>query len=182
MVEESPLQAPALLTERHNRDEFDCGSEPLNQYLRQHAWVNQQAGAARTYVATCGDRLVGYYTLAYGSIEHQEATPRVRKGLARHPIPVMALARLAVDQSYHGRGIGKGLLRDALLRTLQAAEIAGLRAVIVHAKDPGARSFYARFGFESSPLDEFHLMLLLKDLRRMVAESRGPDADEKGGG
>ena len=168
MARAAPLRSPVPLTRRHNHGSFDCGSEPLNTYLKQFAWANQQAGAARTYVATYGHRVVGYYMLAYGSVEHEQASPRVRKGLARHPIPVMVLARLAVDRSHQGQGLGKGLLRDALLRTLQAADIAGLRAVLVHAKDENAKEFYSRFGFEPSPVDEFHLMLLLKDLRKAV--------------
>lgn len=137
----------------------------MNEFLRRHAWPSQRAGSSRTYVSCRGRRVVGFYSLAYGSIEHERAVSRVRKGLARHAIPVMLLARLGVDERERGRGLGRGLLRDAVLRTLQAAEIAGLRAIIVHAKDEAARAFYRRFGFESSPLDEFHLMLLLKDVR-----------------
>ena len=120
-------------------------------------------------MAARGKRVVGYYALAYGSVEPQVAPARVRKGLARHPIPVMVLARLAVDRSEQGRGLGEGLLKDALLRTLQAADIAGLRAVVVHAKDETARAFYERFDFVRSPIDEYHLMLLMKDLRKIVA-------------
>ena len=165
---DSLLKAPAPLTREHDCQAFDCGSEALDEYLRRFAWINQQAGAARTYVTTRGRRVVGYYTLSYGSVEHERASPRIRKGLARHPIPVMVLARLAIDRREQGQGLGKGLLKDALLRTLQAADIAGLRAVIVHAKDEAARQFYERFGFERSPLDEFHLMLLMKDLRATI--------------
>ena len=160
-----PLKSPVPLGREHDCRAFDCGNDPLNDYLRRFAWTNQQAGAARTYVASRGDVVVGYFTLAYGSIEHEGAAERIRKGLARHPIPVMVLARLAVDRSEQGCGLGKGLLKDALLRTLQAAEIAGLRAVIVHAKDDSARDFYERLGFQRSPIDEFHLMLLIKDIK-----------------
>ena len=166
---EAPLNGPEPLTREHDCQPFDCGSEPLNEYLRRFAWINQQSGAARTYVATRGQRVVGYYTLAFGSVEHERASERVRKGLARHPIPVMLLARLAIDRSEHGRGLGKGLLKDALLRTLQAADIAGLRAIVVHAKDDAARSFYEHFDFERSPIDEYHLMLLLKDLKSAIS-------------
>lgn len=162
------LEKPVPLTRAHSHNDFDCGSPPLNEYLRRFAWVDQRAGAARTYVAVQTGRVVAYYTLAYGSVEHESAPSRIRKGLAQHPIPVMILARLAVDRSCQGRGLGKGLLKDALLRTLQAAEIAGLRAVLVHAKDENAERFYRRFGFEPSPADKFHLMLLLKDLRKTV--------------
>ena len=168
MARASRVRSPRPLTRKHECGQFDCGREPLNDYLKRFAWLNQQAGAARTYVATRGNRVVGYYTLAYGSVERERAPARVRKGLARHPIPVIVLARLAVDRRYQGQGLGKGLLKDALLRTLQAADIAGLRAVVVHAKDESAKRFYAKFGFEPSPIDEFHLMLLLKDLRKAV--------------
>jgi GNAT superfamily N-acetyltransferase len=168
MAKVVPLRPPVVLTRKHECGDFDCGSEPLNEYLKRFAWVSQQAGAARTYVASRGNRVVGYYTLAYGSVEHEQAPPRVRKGLARYPIPVIVLARLAVDRPYQRQGLGRGLLKDALLRALQAAGIAGLRAVLVHAKDENAKEFYGKFGFEPSPTDEFHLMLLLKDLRKVV--------------
>jgi predicted N-acetyltransferase YhbS len=166
------LKAPVPLERGHILDQFDCGSPLLNDYLTHFAWTNQQSGAARTYVACRGKRVVGYYSLAFGSVEREAASPRVRQGLARHPIPIMLLARLAVDVTEQGKGIGKGLLKDALLRTLQAADIGGLRAVIVHAKDAQAKAFYERFGFEPSPIDEFHLMLLLKDARKVVMGSR----------
>jgi GNAT superfamily N-acetyltransferase len=168
MAEAASIQSPAPLKRNHNCGNFQSGIQPLDDHLKRFAWANQQAGVARTYVATRGNRVVGYYTLAFGSVEHEMASPRAGKGLARHPIPVIVLARLAVDRSHQGRGLGKGLLKDALLRTLQAAEIAGLRAMIVHAKDEHARQVYARFDFEPSPLDEFHLMLLLRDLRKVV--------------
>jgi GNAT superfamily N-acetyltransferase len=168
MTEVAPLQSPVPLAREHECEAFDCGSEPLNVYLKQFAWINQKAGAARTYVATQGRHVVGYYTLAFGSVEHQQATTRVGRGLARHPIPVMVLARLAVDLSSQRQGLGKGLLKDALRRTLHAMEIAGLRAVAVRAKDESARAFYSKFGFEESPTDPLHLMLLSKDLRKIV--------------
>ena len=162
------LKAPVPLDRSHQCDEFDCGVPSLNEYLTRFAWVNQQSGAARTYVACHGKRVIGYYALAFGGVEHEAAPTRVRKGMPRHPIPIMLLARLAVDVTEQGHGLGKGLLKDALLRTLQAADIGGLRAVIVHAKDAQAKAFYERFGFEPSPLDELHLMLLLKDVRKIV--------------
>ncbi len=167
-MSDAPPGRPRPLQRDDRCEDFDCGSEPLNDYLQRFAWTNQQAGAARTYVATRGKRVVGYYTLVYASIEHQAAAPRIRQGMARHPIPVMLLARLAVDRGEQGQGLGKGLMKDALLRTLQAAEIAGLRAVIVHAKDAAAKAFYEKFGFQPSPLDELHLMLLLKDVRKTL--------------
>lgn len=163
-----PLVPPQLLRRDHDVDSFDCGSEALNDYLRRFAWINQQSNSARTYVAVRRDRVIGYYTLAYGGVAPDAAPPRIRKGLPQHPIPVMVLARLAVDRGEQGVGIGKALLKDALLRTLQAADIAGLRAIVVHAKHERARDFYEAFRFQRSPIDPFHLMLLLKDLRRLI--------------
>ena len=130
--------------------------------------MNQEAGAALTYVGLAGDTVVGYYSLAAGQVSRDGAPERLTKGLARHPVPIMLLARLAVDQRWHGQGVGKSLLRDAMLRTLQAADIAGIRALAVHAKDDEARNFYLKFDFIPSPTDPMHLFVLLKDVRRMI--------------
>jgi len=111
---------------------------------------------------------VGYYSLSAGSVEKSSVPERVGKGIPRHPVPVVLLARLAVDHQFQRGGIGKGLLRDALQRALSAADVIGIRAVLVHAKDEKAAAFYRKFGFESSPTDLLHLMLLMKDLRRTV--------------
>lgn len=153
----------------HEVDAFDCGKEPLNRFLQRHALVNQKAGSAQTWVVCRGEqRVVGYYSLAVGAVEHAGAPGRVSEGLARHPIPVMLLARLAIDRSEQGKGLGRALLRDALLRTAQAADIAGIRALLVHAKDDEARAWYERFDFEPSPSDPYHLFLLMKDLRALL--------------
>ncbi|MGE3979384.1 MAG: GNAT family N-acetyltransferase [Nitrospira sp.] len=155
------------LRREHTVDAFDCGREELNRFLRQHALQNQQSGGAQTYVGVVDQIVIGYYALAVGSVE-QEATPeRVKKGLAKHAIPIMLLARLAVDRHWQQQGVGAALLKDATLRTLQAAEIAGIRALVVHAKDEAAKSFYQRFDFIPSPTDPFHLFILLKDLRQL---------------
>ena len=149
---------------------FDCGVEKLNRFLERYAYQSQQSQGARTYVSLSEDgKLAGFYTLAYGSVEYEDGPERTRKGLARHDVPVMVLARLAVAKEFQGGGLGKQLLRDALLRTLQAADIAGLRAVVVHAKDEDAKRFYERFRFEPFPPESFKLALLLKDLRAVVA-------------
>jgi GNAT superfamily N-acetyltransferase len=153
------------LSRFHRLDGFDCGQEPLNRFLIRHALQSQQGGASTTYVALYGDEVVGFHSLAFGQVEYADAPERIVKGLARHPVPVMLLARLAVDSRYQGRKLGAGLLRDAVVRTLRAAEIAGLRALVVHAKDEAARSFYERFDFLRAPTDPYHLMVLLKDLR-----------------
>ncbi len=154
----------------HVIEDFDCGREELNRYLVRYAWQNQQAGAGQTYVGLVGDAVVGYHTLAVGYATQQEAPARLTKGLARHPVPIMLLARLAVDRRWHGQGIGKALLRDAMQRTLQAADIAGIRAFAVHAKDEEARNFYQKFDFVPSPTDPMHLFVLLKDVRRIVGK------------
>ena len=168
MLSAENLTPPVLLTKDHDRNSFDCGVSPLNDYLKKYALQNQRKDAARTYVATRGNRIVGYYSLAYGSVSLEEAPQSVKAGLARHPIPVILLARLAVDSTEQGSGLGAALLKDALRRTIQAAEIAGLRAVLVHAKDDSAKRFYEKFGFESSPIDAYHLFLKLSDILRSL--------------
>jgi GNAT superfamily N-acetyltransferase len=152
----------------HPVESFDCGREALNRFLIRHALQNQQAGASQTYVAPAAPEIAGYYTLVVGQVEYEQAAERLKKGLARFPVPVMLLARLAVSTSWQGKGIGPGLLKDAMLRTLQAAEIAGIRAFLVHAKDDQAKAFYERFGFLPSPSDPFHLYRLLKDIRAFL--------------
>ena len=156
------------LRAEHDLAQFDCGNHELNRFLNRFALANQQAQSAQTYV-TCRDTtVVGYYSLAFGSAAHEQTPERVKKGLARHPIPVMILARLAIDRGTQGKGLGQGLLKDALERSVRAAEIGGLRAMLVHAKDDSARVFYEHFNFEPSPTDPYHLFILLKDLKRML--------------
>ena len=149
-------------------DAFDCGSQALNQFLQKYALTSQKSGSAKTYVCCHGKKIVGYYTLAVGSVQPQSAPSRVIKGLARHPVPVMLLARLAVDRNHQRQGLGKALLKDCLLRTVQAAEIAGIRALLVHSKDDAARNWYLNLDFEPSPTDPHHLFLLLKDVKAML--------------
>ena len=152
----------------HAVDGFDCGREPLNRFLIRFALQSQQAGASKTYIALADERVAGYYTLAAGQVEYDSAPQRLTKGLARHPVPIMLLVRLAVAISWQHRGVGQGLLKDAMLRTLQAAEIAGIRAIAVHAKDDEARAFYEHFDFVPSPADAYHLFRLLKDVRALL--------------
>ena len=162
-----PLRPIEKLLPAHEVEGFDCGKAPLNGFLQRFALVNQRSGSSLTYVACRRPRVVGYYSLAVGSVSHETAPQRVTKGLARHPVPVMLLTRLAVDLTEQRTGIGKGLLKDALLRTVQAADIAGIRALLVHAKDEAARAWYLRYDFEASPTDPLHLFLLLKDIRAL---------------
>ena len=153
----------------HAVEGFDCGREELNRYLQHYAWQNQQAGASQTYVGVVDEAIVGFHTLAAGQVTYDDAPERLTKGLARHPVPIMLLARLAIDRRWQNQGIGKALLRDAMQRTLQAADIAGIRALAVHAKDEGAKRFYQHFDFVASPSDPMHLFVLLKDVRRIIA-------------
>jgi predicted N-acetyltransferase YhbS len=156
------------LNRKHEVETFDCGREALNRFLFRFALQNQQAGASQTYVALSDELIVGYYTLVVGQVEYDDAPQRLTKGLARYPVPIMLLARLAVAVPWQGKGLGAGLLKDAMLRTLQAAEIAGIRAFGVHAKDDEAKAFYERFDFESSPSDSYHMFRLLKDIRALL--------------
>lgn len=149
-------------------DTFDCGQAALNEFLQRYALQNQKANSAQTYVCSSAGRVVAFYSLAVGSVQALAAPVRVAKGLARHPIPVMILARLAVDQAHQRMGLGRAMLKDALLRTAQAADIAGVRALLVHAKDESARQWYGSWEFEPSPTDPFHLFLLLKDLKALL--------------
>ncbi len=158
-----------VLATAHDVSSFDCGKAPLNVFLQRHALTNQNANAGRTFVMTDGSRVIGYYTLAPGSVAHADAPARVVKGLARHPVGVILLARLAVDKDWQkGKGVGPALLKDALRRTLQAADIISARALLVHAKDDEARAFYEHFDFEPSPSDPLHLFLLTKDIAALI--------------
>jgi GNAT superfamily N-acetyltransferase len=160
------------LQREHELLQFDCGNPTLNSWLEKYAWTNQQADSATTYVALAGERVAGYYSLTTGSVHKHESPGRIAKGLANHPIGIVLLARLAVDKTHQGKGLGKALLFDALTRIEQAADIVGVRAVMVHAIDEAARRFYEHFEFEHSPVDPFQLLLLLKDLRRAIRTSR----------
>lgn len=160
-----PLRSPEALTEHHDVSSFDCGSEALNRFLQRHALNNQRNQSARTYVALRGEtRVVGFYTMAAASAEFDFVPARIAKGLARHPIPLTLLARLAVDVAEQGAGLGSGLLKDALKRFLQAQAIIAARAIVVQAKDDQANAFYQHFGFVASPIDPTHLFLMTKDI------------------
>ena len=153
------------LARMHVVDPFDCGEEALNRFLARFALPNQQANASQTYVGLAADVVIGYYTLVVSEVAYGDAPDRLKKGLARHPVPLMLLARLAVGTAWKGKGVGAGLLKDVMLRTKQAAGIAGIRALAAHAKDDTARAFYEHFGFMPSPTDPLHLFILTKDLR-----------------
>jgi predicted N-acetyltransferase YhbS len=162
------MRAPEPLISKSPIAGFDCGKPSLNDWLQRHALQAQGSGSARTFVAIDGTSVLGYYSLVVGQVEPMEAAERVRKGMGQYPIPTMLLARLAVSTAAQGQGIGMGLLQDAIRRTLNVAEQAGIRALLTHPIDDDAARFYQRFGFEASPLGQGQLLLLLKDAKRWV--------------
>jgi len=150
--------------------EFNCGQPDLDDWLKRFALVNQRAGMTTVFVTLSEGKVAGYYALAAGGVERASAPDRVARGQPAHPIPVVLLARLAVDSSSQKRGLGRALLRDALIRVEAAADEIGVRALLIHAKDDRAREFYMKCAeFEPSPTDPLHLFLLMKDLRKSLA-------------
>jgi GNAT superfamily N-acetyltransferase len=167
-----PLSQIEKLAKEHDVAGFDCGKLPLNDWLKRFALTNQQNDSARTYTIRRAGKVVGYYSLSAGSVRREESPARIAKGLAAHPVGVILLARLAVDRTEQGTGLGKKLLVDALMRAMAAADAIGARAILVHAMDKEAAEFYKRFGFEASPLDPKQMMLLMKDFRAMLESLR----------
>jgi len=159
---DQPLSVPEKLRPGHNLSDFECGEPSLDDWLRRRAPQNEESGASRTYVVCAGQQVVGYYALAVGAVAHADAPGRVRRNMP-DPVPVMIVGRLAVHKDFHGRKIGLGLLRDAVLRTLQAADIAGVRALLVHAISERARQFYEDCGFIASPMDPMTLMVTVQE-------------------
>jgi predicted N-acetyltransferase YhbS len=164
------LGAPELLTTAHDVSAFNCGMPALDDWLKQRALANQGAGASRTYVVCRGQIVVGYYALAAGSLEHAEAPGRVKRNMP-DPIPMMVLARLAVDRSVQGQRLGKGLLKDAIQRVMQAADIVGVRGILVDAINDTARAFYERHGFRRSTTFPLKVMITLAEAQRMLASN-----------
>ncbi len=148
---------------------FDSNTSALDAFLQKHAFASMKAHSAQTYGCCHDGKVAGFYSLAVGSATPGTASTRVTKELAKHPVPVMILARLAVDARHQGKGLGRALLKDALLRTVQVADIASLRCLLVHAKDDTAKGWYKQFDFEPSPVDPYLLMLLLKDIQAILA-------------
>jgi GNAT superfamily N-acetyltransferase len=151
----------------HDTSWFDCGNEALNRFIRLYALPGQRAGISQTYVAVSGSDIAGYHTIVVGQVMHDGAPERLAKGIPRHPIPVIILARLAVGLDHQGSGLGATLVADAMRRVLQAADIAGVRAMLVQAKDERAQGFYQHLGFEPFPGRSLMLYRLLKDIRAM---------------
>lgn len=170
MTGDADMGAPEKLSSDHDVSAFSSGRPVLDDWLRRHALRSQERGGARTYVICASRRVVGYYALAAGAVAQAEATGRTRRNMP-DPLPVMVLGRLAIDAGLQGRGLGRALLRDAVLRTIQAADIAGIRAILVHAVSEDAKRFYERCGFQASPIDPMTLMITLDDAQKALSES-----------
>jgi GNAT superfamily N-acetyltransferase len=156
----------APLARDHQLDALDSGAGELDDWLRRYARVADAAGTARTYALADGLRVLGYYALTPAAVDRRDLPERHARGTPAHPVGVILVARLAVDRSLQGKGHGRALVADAAVRTLQASELVGARAMLVHARDQRATSFYERLGFTQSPTDPLHLMVRIKDLRR----------------
>jgi predicted N-acetyltransferase YhbS len=161
------LAPPEPLAPDHELEAFDSGVAILDDWLKRRARRNETEGASRTFVLCTGRRVIGYYSLAAGSILHTVATGKVRRNMP-DPAPVLLLARLAVDQSWHGKGLGADLLSNAILRALGAADSIGVRAILVHAISDQAKAFYERHGFRSSPIEPMTLMVTIDEAKRML--------------
>ena len=158
------FSAPVPLSAQHQTEEFSCGNESLDAWLKRRALKNQIQGTSRTYVVCRGDQVVAYYAIASGAVTCNEATGRLHRNMP-YPIPVVVLGRLAVDGSLHGQGFGRALVRDAALRVMQAADVIGIRGMTVQALSGEAKVFYEHIGFEPSPIDPKLLMISLTDLK-----------------
>ena len=163
-----PLSPPQPLADHHLLGNFTSGATALDDWLKRRARANQASGASRTFVVCEGDAVVGYYALASGGITLQDAPGRLSRNMP-NPIPVVVLARLAVDQAYQGRGLGRALFRDSAQRVVNAADVIGIRGVVVHALSEEAKAFYLALGFDPSPNDPMTLMVTLQDLRAVLS-------------
>ena len=162
------LAAPCALGAGHACQGFDCDRPALNDWLLRHALQAQGSGSARSFVVCDAARVIAYHSLTVGQIDTLDAPERVRRGMGQYPIPVMILARLAVDKAWHGQGLGAALLQDAIRRTISVSAQAGIRALLTHPLDDTAEQLYRRFGFEPTPVRDRQLILLLKDARRFI--------------
>ncbi len=164
----SELSGPVLLTKSHDYLGFDCGKEPLNSFLVRHALANQANDSARTFVVLDENQVIGYYSLAVSAVLFEDAPTRMTKGLARHPVPVILMARFAVATTHQGQGIGKSMFKDAIKRALFVSKEAAARAFVVHAKDDEASALYQRFQMEAFPANPYHFFYLMKDIEKSL--------------
>jgi len=162
------VSAPAPIEASHSLDAFDCGVPTMNRWLLRHALANEASGASRTFVVCEDNQVIGFYSPATGSVRREETPGRLKRKMPE-PIPVMVLGRLAVDLRWQKKGIGRGLLKDALLRTIAVSRQAGIRALVVHALSEEAKDFYLRYGFAESPLNHLTLMLGMESIRQLLA-------------
>ena len=165
----SRITPPERLNAGHDLTQFSCGEPSLDHWLRNRALQNEKSGASRTYVVCADGCIAGYYAIAAGAVAHTEAVTRVKRNMP-DPVPVILIGRLAIDSRFQGRGIGADLLRDAVLRILQAAEIAGIRAILVSAISANAKRFYEKYGFISSPANPQTLMITVAEAARVLAQ------------
>jgi GNAT superfamily N-acetyltransferase len=166
------LSPPEKLRAGQDLSQFESGELSPDEWLRRRALLNEESGASRTYVVCAGEQVVGYYALAVGAVAHAESPGRVRRNMP-DPVPVMVIGRLAVHKDFQGKKIGPALLRDAILRTLQAAEIAGIRAILIHAISERARKFYEQCGFIPSPMDPMTLIITLNEAVKAFVGKNG---------
>lgn len=165
------IVGPEPLARHHVLDQFDCGKPALTDWLRRYARMNPGGRMTQTYVIHVDNRVIGYYSLCPGSIQRESAIPRILQGITGHAdIPIILLARLAIDVGEHGKGLGAALLKDAFHRAINAAVAIAGRAIVVHAIDDDAVRFYEQFDFEPSPNDDRTLMILMKDVRAMLRD------------
>jgi GNAT superfamily N-acetyltransferase len=165
-----PLSGVEKLTSAHLVNTFKSGKHSLDLFIKRHALKNQEADSSQSYVVHRRGFVVGYYSLTVGSVDRQDCPPAITAEMpSAYPIPIILLARLAVDRKEQGRGLGSALLKDAFYRIATAADIVGARAILVHAIDAEAKAFYERFDFDEFPAGTLHLMLSLKDVRTAIA-------------
>jgi GNAT superfamily N-acetyltransferase len=162
------LNKPEPLTNNHDLSAFCSSNQELDDWLKKHARQAMAGGSARTFIVRDNEQVVGYYSLTVGEVTTDKVSERVGKGMGKYPIPLIIIARLAVQSSHKGLGIGKGMLKDAILRAISVAEQAAVRALLVHAIDEEAFNFYKKFGFEPSPIRTNQLVLLLNDAKKII--------------
>lgn len=163
------LSPPAPITSGHELASFESGEPSLDEWLKRRALRNHAAGASRCFVLCSGTSVIGYYSLSAGAIGHEAAPKPMRRNMP-DPLPVLLLGRLAIDRRWHNRGLGRALLRDAMLRSLNVAGNAGVSAILVHAISEPAKQFYLSRGFVESPLQPMTLLMTLATLRSILAE------------
>ncbi|MEA5468241.1 GNAT family N-acetyltransferase [Spirulina sp. 06S082] len=159
------ISPPEKLSNSHQLENFSCGEEKLDIWLKRRAIKNQESDASRTIVVCNGNNVVGYYCLCASAIKKDEAIGKVKRNIPS-PIPTILIGRLAVDKKWQGKGIGKGLLKDAIYKALKASDIIGARAILIHAISEDAKKFYEKYGFQSSPIDPMVLMITIQDARK----------------